>query len=1507
MSFTNGTSRGRGPSNGEGGPRAGVESRNGATSAMGFDGAMSRAEKFEDEKRRIVDSCFDKTDPDGSVSESYITHIRILEDAAYPSEPPPPSSPQQNKKPRIIIVAVRRSGRVRMHKARENANGTFSIGKTWVLDDLSAIESFIGIRPNTPEQQQRKAWAGSVGFLVTIQKPYYWQATTSKERDFFISSLIKIYRKYTGGKLPELLGFDQQELDSLVGSGQRPSQASTPNRNGLSPMPSPLGQTPSPHETPREFNRDPRSRQASANTIQEDREGEGGISDTQSVTGNARAPRTRDVNPRLQALRGVSPAASTRSETSTPTSQDERSQRSVAPSQSTESFQSRREQQRAPPQLGATNTASSDRLRTNGAYPPNFRPKSPSREVHDGAMSPGPVVPPSLRVRPTSPIQGRPDQLPERRRPPISIPGSIERSFGPDSPQEFRTPGAFPKDEEEDNPISPLSFDRNRAIETSTNRNEANPPKDYFSAPASPIKEEAKSVEELPVRSPPPTAALPDCPLLNTTNDESKYPIPTETPPIVESPVEETHRPGLGPMIKKKSQKEIASRFRQAAMAANAFKPRNAATNKFQSDTPARSGSGDGINGVFSVNPRPSTPRQDSGTLPTAAANNITSTNVTTAIVEPLVGDTANTIPETAKADAPRGVPEVTITESPSPPAKTQIPVRDDQSVSASHQLAPEPSPAPQEDRRRKRPSNHSAKYAKALGIDANLLEGRTMDLESTLADLGWIDDQKDDQNYEDLHNDIRRDLARVETGSWLGGFDTNDERVGAIGKMLDKAIDECEELDGLLTLYNAELGTLSEDIAYIEAQSQGLQVQTANQRLLQTELQTLLETIMISASRLQSLKEASLSKPQGVQSVEAALVQLYKAIITIDPRLRNHEGSRPTTSDQLDVHRLSGVDRMSSEVSTMRAVQERKEGYRRESYEFVYRFKQYISVEFRKAETATLEAIERGRGKMPLKGATKLDLNLRERSRVGLWMYSPLMLFTREIDITEWTELMRTYESTTKKPYQDEFRDNVAAWKRVARKSSGEEQATLFTSQEKEPEGIVGRKLTVKRSKTVRDAVRNSSGEKNQDGNLSGYESFAGALFDMAMSIATEQNFIVTFFHASSLENMDFPDAVAAAPPEMRAEVNLVERRLFDPDRQMAKRVQNVMEDIFSFWGPEVENLVDWVVKQDSLQGVGVLFALEAKLSELEESNQEYLSQTLSKAQIKLMARFDRFVDEQIRAIEDTKVKIKKRKGVITFIKVFPFFAAAVETMLPSPRANRFEVRHMVDEVYTRINKAMFESLKFIAKDSPNSLAGGSKGNGAIGAGGTVSTAAGIDAEDKEVLNYHILLIENMNHYVEEVEVRENGVLAEWKDRAFAEMDEHLALYLSAVLRRPLGKLLDFIESSDTLLQSLTDPRALANRPSHSKSAWKKLIVHYDAKEIRRGAETLKKRVEKHFSEGDDAVLARDLVTKVWKECDARYRIVRKRTEELSRDVYEGDVCDIEWRIDDVAAIFRK
>lgn len=281
----------------------------------------------------------------------------------------------------------------------------------------------------------------------------------------------------------------------------------------------------------------------------------------------------------------------------------------------------------------------------------------------------------------------------------------------------------------------------------------------------------------------------------------------------------------------------------------------------------------------------------------------------------------------------------------------------------------------------------------------------------------------------------------------------------------------------------------------------------------------------------------------------------------------------------------------------------------------------------------------------------------------------------------------------------------------------------------------------------------------------------------------------------------------------------------------------------------------------------------------------------------------FERFLDEQIRGIEDTKVKIKKRKGVISFMKTFPNFASTIENMLPSlHNLSNPTVRNLVNDAYQKINKTMFESLKFIAKESPTT-AGTAPSQNPI-AGGTAG-----DPGDKEALNYHILLIENMNHYIEEVSPRENPVLEEWKIRATKEMDQHMHLYISAITRRPLGKLLDFLESTESLLSnsaSPASPAAIAARASHSRSTFRKLLAQYDGKEIRRGIETLRKRVEKHFGDAHEAELSRGLVVKVLKAAEGVYMEVGERVNRVIKEVYEGGL-ELEWRREDVIGGLRR
>ncbi|KAI9770417.1 MAG: hypothetical protein M1840_003303 [Geoglossum simile] len=610
---------------------------------------MSRAERFDDEKRRIIEYCFSKRDVVGSLLESYITHVRITEDAAYPSSPPPPSSPAENKKPRVIIVSVRKSGRVRMHKARENVNGSFSIGKTWHLDDLSAIESFTGSAAGGREGEEEIKWAGGSGFTVTLLKPYFWTAGSPKEKEFFIASLTKIYRKYTGGKLPQLIGFDPKEMEQFLGSQGQPTRAGVP------------------------------------------------------PTGEERSPLAQQRLPVV----------------GTPGSAGQRS-------------------------LGGESTEDSRTPLSS----PEFR-RLPSRgSDRDGSIGRG------ERDAYEAPSGGRPggsEYLPSPRK--------------PDTPPPNGGTVVIPKPPEPEPPkIQPA------------------PPIEVSATPPSP--------------APPAGSAAP-------LKEDERF------------------RPGLGPMIKKKPNADVANTFRRAATAYNAFKPRaGGAGDTLPDQTDGQMGEPDGINGVV---PAPALLRgraQDLGK---------------SSITEQPTPKRPSDVPDVKVTSPTDGVQVVT--ESPPTTIKpqTQAPEK------ALPKIVKSPPKSPESQRQPPR-SYLTARHFAAINIDPSLLENRTVEIEPILSEFGWGGAKVHELKIEAIEAGLKREIGGVEAGSWLDHLEQKDERVEAVERMLDRAIAECDEFEGLLALYGVELSSLNEDIAFIEAQSEGLQVQAANQKLLKAEIQGLLK-----------------------------------------------------------------------------------------------------------------------------------------------------------------------------------------------------------------------------------------------------------------------------------------------------------------------------------------------------------------------------------------------------------------------------------------------------------------------------------------------------------------------------------------------------------------------------------------------------------------------------------------------------------------------------------------
>lgn len=429
-----------------------------------------------------------------------------------------------------------------MHKSKENPNGTFSIGKTWYLDDLSAIESFTSPTANPTFQE----YAGDVGFVITLGKPYYWQAQTDKEKKFFIASLIKIYGKYTGGRMPSLAGFEQRELDQVLGGAQAAPRRPPGQDRPPPPRPAPVIETA------------PSS---------------GNASIASGYNGNLTPQAALPTNsfPDRTASRGPMPPNGT-----------------ASPSRSVDST---REQFPSLRRL-ASNNQSQDSVATSMAArsedAASLRPRS--RNGPNGTSTYATSNYASPEPTPGPPPEEIP---PERKRPPIDPlrPSPADRDLVPApliSPGMRREPPSGPV------PVPPRNIDRAR--KGSINRRNDTPPLGDSNGFSNDLN---KFNGPTPIATPP--AGTP------VSLQSAVSPPPPDT--LTELPADpEDNRPGLGPMIKsKKSRGDIAGALWKAASAASAFKPRpGGAAEKLRQVVQSKSIDGpDGITGVVPAPPRP--------------------------------------------------------------------------------------------------------------------------------------------------------------------------------------------------------------------------------------------------------------------------------------------------------------------------------------------------------------------------------------------------------------------------------------------------------------------------------------------------------------------------------------------------------------------------------------------------------------------------------------------------------------------------------------------------------------------------------------------------------------------------------------------------------------------------------------------------------------------------------------------------------------------------------------
>jgi hypothetical protein len=231
-------------------------------------------------------------------------------------------------------------------------------------------------------------------------------------------------------------------------------------------------------------------------------------------------------------------------------------------------------------------------------------------------------------------------------------------------------------------------------------------------------------------------------------------------------------------MIKaKKSKGEIGAAWKKVAAAAasvNSFKPRpGGAADRLRQAVKTPDGP-DGITSVVPAPPRPAPAPKAPEPVPTPE-------------------------PPVKNVDRTSAIPEVKVTvPNSSRPTSLEAPVKE---VKKADEIEVT------DEKRRSIIAGNDSKYLASLGIDPSILDEQSTEFAKWLDYFGWVPgDQMRARNFDDIKIDVERELNKAQAGGWLARFSEEDDRVDAIKKGIDVAINECDELDNLLTLYSVEL-----------------------------------------------------------------------------------------------------------------------------------------------------------------------------------------------------------------------------------------------------------------------------------------------------------------------------------------------------------------------------------------------------------------------------------------------------------------------------------------------------------------------------------------------------------------------------------------------------------------------------------------------------------------------------------------------------------------------------
>ncbi|KAH8930559.1 hypothetical protein BT69DRAFT_521830 [Atractiella rhizophila] len=592
---------------------------------------------------------------------------------------------------------------------------------------------------------------------------------------------------------------------------------------------------------------------------------------------------------------------------------------------------------------------------------------------------------------------------------------------------------------------------------------------------------------------------------------------------------------------------------------------------------------------------------------------------------------------------------------------------------------------------------------------------------------------------------------------------------------------------------------------------------------------------------------------PQTLQMLERSATTHYKAFLS--------------TGEMGLSFIISEIDELPG-IGDMIAVNERLVEHRERAPQFCTTVQEFLVAKFKlhinQMEKDSLWSIDKNNLCLP--SHAKLEENLGR--------YRGLMLFMKEVDYERFQQICSAYCSSASDLHRKEMTGLFAAYRKLSHKPTEDEQEASFTYQCANAAVALNKSAARKKLKT--GDFFNKLGRPP-------HQTFKQLVDRIVSQIEREQAFIAEFLHtfSSSVNPSTFADYMDLEPSFKQGAAAMAGQQTRFTDMDM----RHSLGKIFGFMATELSAWIDSQTAQDGFQIVGILAVLDREATRAATQRNDFIARMMQENYQKASVFLQKIFKEQTKAIEQTKLTLEKRKGVVPFIRVFPRFVDRIESQIV-PSDDRLPARKLVNAVYNGVFSSMLESLEQMAEMEGDA-------------------AAAEDSKDK--LNYHVIFIENMHHFLTTIRPKKIAPLKPSLDRGQALYDKHLNQYSQVALRHLLSRLLKFFSEMEQLLR--TTPTNEVSLHGYTKLSLKETISSFDRKDLKKGTEVLSKQIDKHFGDiSNPSAESSRAAQAVWKVCEEEMtKLIKEWTTLICRCFPDDDKLSFDFGVKEIQDVFQK